>query len=62
MSLHYSRRTEEACCHWGNRFIYSHNIRLPAGIAEPKINVFLSHLAVKEDYVDHEATQRSHHR
>jgi integron integrase len=30
------------------RFIYFHNIRNPAEMAEPEINAFLTHLAVKE--------------
>jgi len=29
-------------------FIYFHNIRNPAEMAEPKINAYLTHLAVKE--------------
>ena len=44
---HYSRRTESAYCHWVKRFIYFHNIRHPAEMAEPEINAFLTHLAVK---------------
>lgn len=47
-SRHYSRRTEETYCHWVKRFIYFHNIRHPAEMAEPEINAFLTHLAVKE--------------
>ncbi len=46
-SRHYSRRTESAYCHWVKRFIYFHNIRHPAEMAEPEINAFLTHLAVK---------------
>ena len=46
-SRHYSRRTEQAYCHWVKRFIYFHNIRHPAEMAEPEINAFLTHLAVK---------------
>jgi len=45
---HYSRRTEQAYCHWVKRFIYFHNIRHPEEMAEPEINAFLTHLAVKE--------------
>jgi len=47
-SRHYSRRTEQSYCHWVKRFIYFHNIRNPAEMAEPEINAFLTHLAVKE--------------
>jgi len=41
-SRHYSRSTEQAYCHWVKRFIYFHNGRHPAEIAEPEINAFLS--------------------
>lgn len=47
-SRHYSRRTEQAYRHWVKRFIFFHNVRHPAEMAEPEINAFLSHLAVKE--------------
>ena len=47
-SRHYSRRTEQTYCHWVKRFIYFHNVRHPAEMAEPEINAFLTHLAVKE--------------
>ncbi|MBN1506660.1 MAG: integron integrase [Sedimentisphaerales bacterium] len=47
-SRHYSRRTEQTYCHWVKRFIYFHNVRHPAEMAEPQINAFLTHLAVKE--------------
>jgi integron integrase len=47
-SRHYSRRTEQSYCHWVKRFIYFHNIRHPAEMAEPEINAFLTHLAVKD--------------
>ena len=30
------------------RFIYFHNIRHPAEMAEPEINAFLTHLSVKD--------------
>ena len=46
-SRHYSRRTEQTYCHWVKRFIYFHNIRQPAEMAEPEINAFLTHLPVK---------------
>ncbi len=47
-TLHYSRRTEQAYCSWVKRFIFFHNIRHPNEMAEPEINAFLTHLAVKE--------------
>jgi site-specific recombinase XerD len=47
-SRHYSRRTEQADCHWVRRFILFHNVRHPAEMAEPEINTFLTHPAVKE--------------
>jgi hypothetical protein len=45
---HYSRRTEQTYCQWVKRFIYFHNVRHPEEMAEPEINAFLTHLAVKE--------------
>ena len=45
---HYSRRTERAYSHWVRRFIFFHGIRHPTEMAEPKINAFLTHLAVKD--------------
>ena len=47
-SRHYSRRTEQTYCHWVRRYIHFHNVRHPAEMAEPEINAFLTHLAVKE--------------
>jgi integron integrase len=47
-SRHYSRRTEQTYCHWVKRFIFFHHVRHPAEMAEPKINAFLTHLAVTE--------------
>ncbi len=47
-SRHTSRRTEQAYCHWVRRFIFFHNVRHPAEMAEPEINAFLTHPAVKE--------------
>ncbi len=47
-SRHYSRRTEQAYCHWVKRFIYFHSVRHPAEMAEPEINAFLTHLALEE--------------
>jgi hypothetical protein len=47
-SRHYSHRTEQTYCSWVKRFIYFHNVRHPREMAEPEINDFLTHLAVKE--------------
>lgn len=47
-SRHYSKRTEQTYCSWVKRFIYFHNVRHPQEMAEPEINAFLTHLAVKE--------------
>ena len=47
-SRHYSRRTEQCYCHWVKRFIFFHQVRHPEQMAEPEINAFLTHLAVKE--------------
>ena len=47
-SRHYSRRTEKAYCLWVKRVIRFHHVRHPAEMAEPEINAFLTHLAVKE--------------
>jgi len=44
---HYSRRTEQTYCQWVKRYIHFHNVRHPAEMAEPEINAFLTHLAVK---------------
>ena len=46
-SRHYRRRTEQTYRDWVKRFIYFHNIRHPAEMAEAEINAFLTHLAVK---------------
>jgi len=43
-----SRRTEQACVMWVKRFIFFHNVRHPAEMAEPEVSAFLTHLAVKE--------------
>jgi integron integrase len=45
---HYSRRTERTYCHWVRRFIFFHNVRHPAEMAEAEVNAFLTYLAVKE--------------
>ena len=47
-SRHYSHRTEQTYCQWVKRYIHFHNVRHPAEMAEPEINAFLTHLAVKE--------------
>jgi integron integrase len=46
-SRHYSRRTIRSYVHWVRRFCLHHNVRHPAEMAEPEINAFLTHLAVK---------------
>ncbi len=48
-SRHHRRRTEQSYCQWVKRFIYFHHVRHPAKMAEPEINAFLTHLAVKEN-------------
>jgi len=35
---HYSPRTEESYRHWAKRYIFFHNVRHPAEMAEPEIN------------------------
>ena len=45
---HYNRRTEETYRHWVKRFVYFHKMRHPKEMAEPEINAFLTHPAVKE--------------
>jgi integron integrase len=44
---HYSPRTEETYVHWIKRFIFFHNKRHPAEMAEPEIAGFLSGLATQ---------------
>ena len=44
---HYSPRTEETYIHWIKRFIFFHNKRHPAEMAEAEIARFLSHLATE---------------
>jgi integron integrase len=44
---HYSLRTEEAYVGWIKRFIFFHDKRHPAEMAEPEINAFVTHLAVE---------------
>lgn len=45
---HYSRKTEQAYCHWVARFLHFHSGRFPTEMAEPDINRFLTYLALKE--------------
>jgi site-specific recombinase XerD len=45
---HYSKSTEQTYCLWVKRYIYFHNVKHPAEMAEPEINAFLTHLAIKE--------------
>ena len=45
---HYSSRTEQAYVSWVKRFIFYHHVRHPAGMAEPEINDFLTHLAIRK--------------
>lgn len=47
-SRHYSPRTEQTYRHWVKRYIFFHNVRHPAEMAESEINAFLTHLAVRE--------------
>ena len=42
---HYSPKTENSYVHWIRRFIFFHNKRHPAEMAEPEIARFLSNLA-----------------
>lgn len=42
---HFSRRTEEAYCHWTRRFIVFHGKRHPSALAGPEVTQFLASLA-----------------
>jgi len=44
---HYSPRTESTYCEWVKRYIFFTKSGIPAEMAEPEINAFLTHLAVK---------------
>jgi integron integrase len=46
---HYSIRTEQAYVNWIKRYILFHNIRHPKEMGNSEIEVFLTHLAVKEN-------------
>lgn len=45
---HYSRSTEQSYSHWVRKFVFFHNMRHPAEMAEMEINAFLTHLAVEQ--------------
>jgi hypothetical protein len=45
---HYFPRTEQSYRHWAERYISFHKVRHLAEMAEPKINAFLTRLAIKE--------------
>lgn len=45
---HYSRRTEQAYCHWIRRYVHFHQLRHPSELGEAEINEFLTFLAVQE--------------
>ena len=47
-SRHYSKRTESTYVQWIKRFIFFHQKRHPAEMAEVEVNHFLTHLAIKE--------------
>ncbi len=47
-SRHYSKRTEDSYVVWIRRFIFFHNVRHPAEMAEKEVNQFLTHLAIRE--------------
>jgi integron integrase len=47
-SRHYSKRTEDSYVIWIKRYIFFHNVRHPAAMAEAEVNQFLTHLAIKE--------------
>jgi len=44
---HYSIRTEQAYVDWIKRYIFFHNKRHPADMAEAEIRAFISDLASK---------------
>ena len=49
-SRHYSKRTERAYCQWVRRFIFFHNVRHPAEMAEPEIDAFLKNVSTTMVY------------
>jgi site-specific recombinase XerD len=46
-SRHYSKRTEDSYVVWIKRYIFFHQVRHPAEMAEAEVNQFLTHLAIK---------------
>ena len=46
---HYSYRTEQAYVGWIKRYLYVHDVRHPSGMGAPEVEVFLTHLAAKEN-------------
>jgi site-specific recombinase XerD len=46
---HYAYRTEESYVQWIRRYILFHNKRHPKDMAEPEVQAFLTHLAVKDN-------------
>ena len=44
----FSPHAERTYCHWVIRYIYFHDLRHPAEMAEDEVNEFLTHLWVKE--------------
>jgi Phage integrase, N-terminal SAM-like domain len=47
-TLYYSPRTEQSYRRRVKRYTFFHHVRYPAEMAEPEINAFLTHLAVRE--------------
>lgn len=45
---HLATSTEKAYVHWAKRFVLFHGRRHPQDMAEPEVNAFLTHLAVRE--------------
>ncbi len=46
---HFSYRTEDAYCHWINRFLTFHNEQPPEKLGEKHISAFLTHLATERE-------------
>ena len=46
---HLSYRTEDAYCHWINRYLTFHNERPPESLRETHISAFLTHLATERE-------------
>lgn len=44
---HYRRKADQAYCTWVKRYIWSHDLRHPADMAEPEVNAFVTYLAVE---------------